>query len=452
MSHHAATDRPSVTIPMLQQRARDGQRLVMTTAYDAVTARLADPIVDMILVGDSVGNVCLGFDNTLPVSMAMMNHHLEAVARTRPRALLVADMPYLSYHLSLDDTLCNAGGFLQRGAAAVKLEGGAKRVETIRALVECEIPVMGHLGLTPQSVHAMGGFKVQGRGAQDAIRILEDAHRLQEAGCFALVLEGIPSELAARITESLSIPTIGIGAGPHCSGQVLVLHDVLGLTQGHRPKFVRTYVDGFDVLQQALAQWAEDVRSGAFPSAAESYALPAEAQAAVAAWTPTSVHPLMRPLMLTFRTIKSLTQCLRGYRTSSLRVGFVPTMGFLHEGHRALIEESVARCDITVVSIFVNPTQFGPERGSRPLSPRPGRRSRALPQGRREHDLPARCQRDLSARLPDHCRARPRGRTAVRRCPARAFPRGRYCGRPSCSTSCSRMSPSSARRTSSNVP
>ena len=288
MSHHAATERLPITIPMLQQRVREGQRLVMTTAYDAVTARLADPIVDMILVGDSVGNVCLGFDNTLPVSLAMMNHHLEAVARTRPRALLVADMPYLSYHLSLDDTLCNAGGFLQRGASAVKLEGGAKRVETVQALVECEIPVMGHLGLTPQSVHAMGGFKVQGRGAQDAIRILEDAHRLQEAGCFALVLEGIPSELAARVTQSLSIPTIGIGAGPECSGQVLVLHDVLGLTQGHRPKFVRTYVDGFHVLQQALAQWAEDVRSGAFPSPAESYALPAEAHAALAAWTPRS--------------------------------------------------------------------------------------------------------------------------------------------------------------------
>jgi 3-methyl-2-oxobutanoate hydroxymethyltransferase len=275
-----------VTIPLLQQWVRNGQRLVMTTAYDAVTARLADPIVDMLLVGDSVGNVCLGFDNTLPVSMAMMNHHLEAVARTKPRALLVADMPYLSYHLSLDDTLCNAGGFLQRGAAAVKLEGGAKRVETIRALVECEIPVMGHLGLTPQSVHAMGGFKVQGRRAEDAIRILEDAHRLQEAGCFALVLEGIPTELAGRITQSIRIPTIGIGAGPHCSGQVLVLHDVLGLTQGHRPKFVRTYVDGFDLMKQALAHWAEDVRRGAFPSSAEAYALPADVQTAVAAWAP----------------------------------------------------------------------------------------------------------------------------------------------------------------------
>ncbi|MPR07680.1 3-methyl-2-oxobutanoate hydroxymethyltransferase [Microvirga tunisiensis] len=284
MSHHLPADTSAITIPRLQQWARDGRRLVMTTAYDAVTARLADPVVDMLLVGDSVGNVCLGFDNTLPVSMAMMNHHLEAVARTRPRALVVADMPYLSYHLSLDDTLCNAGGFLQRGAAAVKLEGGSKRVETIRALVECEIPVMGHLGLTPQSVHAMGGFKVQGRDVHDAVQILEDAHRLQEAGCFALVLEGIPTELAARITRTLSIPTIGIGAGPHCSGQVLVLHDIVGLTQGRRPKFVRTYVDGFDLLQQALKHWAEDVRRGAFPSAAESYALPADAHAAVSAW------------------------------------------------------------------------------------------------------------------------------------------------------------------------
>ena len=223
MSHHATPDRPSVTIPMLQQRARDGERLVMTTAYDAVTARLADPIVDMMLVGDSVGNVCLGFDNTLPVSMAMMNHHLEAVMRTRPGALVVADMPYLSYHLSLEETLRNAGGFLQRGASAVKLEGGAKRAEVIRALVDCEIPVMGHLGLTPQSVHAMGGFKVQGRGAHDALRILEDAHRLQEAGCFALVLEGIPSRACGADHPHPHHPhhlhwgraaLLGAGAGP----------------------------------------------------------------------------------------------------------------------------------------------------------------------------------------------------------------------------------------------
>jgi 3-methyl-2-oxobutanoate hydroxymethyltransferase len=258
----------------------------MTTAYDSVTARISDQIVDIILVGDSVGNVCLGFENTLPVSMAMMNHHLEAVARTRPRALLVADMPYLSFHLSLEDTLRNAGGFMQRGAAAVKLEGGAKRLDMIRALVDCEIPVMGHLGLTPQSVNVMGGFKVQGRVADNALRLLDDAVRLEDAGCFALVLEGIPSELAERATQALTIPTIGIGAGPHCSGQVLVFHDVLGLIEGDKPKFVRTYIDGFGTLGDALSRWAADVRSGAFPGAAESYRLPGALREAVAAWAP----------------------------------------------------------------------------------------------------------------------------------------------------------------------
>lgn len=286
MSHTPEATVERVTLPMLQRWKEEGRRLVMTTAYDAVAARIADPIVDSILVGDSVGNVCLGLDNTLPVSMAMMNHHLEAVARTRPRALLVADMPFLSFHLSPEETIRNAGGFLQRGADAVKLEGGAKRVEMVRALVDCEIPVMGHLGLTPQSVNVMGGFKVQGRKVDDALRLLDDAHRLQDAGCFALVLEGIPAELAARATESLTIPTIGIGAGPDCSGQVLVFHDVLGLTQGHRPKFVRAYADGFQLLQDGLSRWAADVRSGAFPAPQESYRLPEGMGDTIANWTP----------------------------------------------------------------------------------------------------------------------------------------------------------------------
>ena len=286
MSHTSEAPVRRVTIPMLESWKRDGRRLVMTTAYDAVTARIASPIVDVILVGDSVGNVCLGFDNTLPVSMAMMNHHVEAVARSKPRALLVADMPFLSFHLSIEDTIRNAGGFLRRGADAVKLEGGAKRLEMVRALVDCEIPVMGHLGLTPQSVNVMGGFKVQGRKADDALRLLDDAHRLQEAGCFALVLEGIPAELAARATETLTIPTIGIGAGPACAGQVLVLHDLLGLVEGRRPRFVRTYMDGFGQLQEALSRWAADVRDGAFPSADESYRLPEGAGPAIANWTP----------------------------------------------------------------------------------------------------------------------------------------------------------------------
>ncbi|WP_038937218.1 3-methyl-2-oxobutanoate hydroxymethyltransferase [Bradyrhizobium japonicum] len=286
MSHISTAPVQRVTIPVLQQWKRDGRRIAMTTAYDAVAARIADPIVDIILVGDSVGNVCLGFDNTLPVSMKMMNHHVEAVARTKPRALLVADMPFLSFHLGAEETIRNAGGFLQRGADAVKLEGGSKRVTTVRALVDCDIPVMGHLGLTPQSVNSMGGFKVQGRTSTDALRLLDDAHRLQDAGCFALVLEGIPSELGARAAESLSIPTIGIGAGAGCSGQVLVLHDLLGLTEGHRPRFVRTYVDGLKLLQDALSRWAADVREGSFPGAQESYQLPESLGELIANWAP----------------------------------------------------------------------------------------------------------------------------------------------------------------------
>ncbi len=285
MSHLPAESRSRVTLPQLNTWYRGGRKLVMTTAYDAATARIADAAgVDIILVGDSVGNVCLGFENTLPVSMAMMNHHLEAVARTRPTAMLVADMPYLSFHLSVEDTLRNAGGFLQRGAQAVKLEGGAKRLPMIHALLEAEIPVMGHLGLTPQSVNPMGGFKVQGKHKADAIQLLEDAQKLQEAGCFSMVLEGIPADLAAKITEIIDIPTIGIGAGPQCSGQVLVFHDVLGLLPGTSPKFVRRYAEGFEDLRTALAAWAEDVRGGGFPDARESYTLPEAVRPALTQW------------------------------------------------------------------------------------------------------------------------------------------------------------------------
>jgi 3-methyl-2-oxobutanoate hydroxymethyltransferase len=275
------------SIPDLQRRAAAGERLVMVTAYDAVTARIADAAgVDLLLVGDSVGNVCLGFENTLPVTMAMMNHHLEAVARTSPRALLLADLPYLSYHLGLEETIRNAGGFIQRGAQGVKLEGGARRVPAVRALVDAEIPVMAHLGLTPQSLHRMGGFKVQGRSGKDAVELVEDALRLQDAGCFSVLLEGIPSDLAARITQELDVPTIGIGAGPSCSGQVLVFHDVLGLGPDLPPKFVRTYMDGFGQLRSALSQWSEDVRAGSFPGPQESYLMPKEAKEQLDHWHP----------------------------------------------------------------------------------------------------------------------------------------------------------------------
>lgn len=286
MSHASASSR-SLTVPDLQRMRDAGDRIVMTTAYDAVTARIADASgVDAVLVGDSVGNVCLGFENTLPVTMAMMAHHLEAVARSRPRALLLVDMPYLSFHLGVEDTLRNAGSFIRSGAQGVKLEGGARRVPVIRALVEAEIPVMGHLGLTPQSLNAMGGFKVQGREAKAAVELLEDALRIQDAGCFGVVLEGIPAELAEKLTQELSIPTIGIGAGAGCSGQVLVFHDILGLIPAPSAKFVRTYMNGFEQLTEAMVRWGEDVRAGRFPGPQESYMLPEPAREQVRAWKP----------------------------------------------------------------------------------------------------------------------------------------------------------------------
>lgn len=258
----------------------------------------------------------------------MMNDHLEAVARTRPHALLVADMPFLSFHLSPEERIRNAGGFLQRGADAVKLEGGAKRVEMVRALVDCEIPVMGQLSLTPQSVNVMGGFKVQGRRADDALRLLDDAHRLQEAGCFALVLEGIPAELAARMTETLTIPTIGIRAGPACSGQVLVFHDVLGLTAGRRPKFVRAYADGLRLLQDALSRWAAEVRDGLFRDRKSPIGCPR------ACATQSRNGHLPRDVKLDMQTIRTVTElrhALLEARKADKWVGVVPTMGYLHD-------------------------------------------------------------------------------------------------------------------------
>jgi len=284
---HAPKSRSQITIPELARLRAQGRKIVMTTAYDAPTARIADAAgVDSILVGDSLGNVCLGFESTLPVTMAMMLHHLEAVARTRPRALLLADMPYLSYHLGLEEAIRNAGSFIRAGAQGVKLEGGRKRLSVIRALVEAEIPVMGHLGLTPQSLHAMGGYKVQGKEGLAAIELLEDALRLQEAGCFGIVLEGIPGELAERVTKTLEIPTIGIGAGAGCSGQVLVFHDLLGLIPGEGPKFVRKYLDGYGLMVEAMSNWANDIREGGFPDASESYMLPEATRKVLSTWQP----------------------------------------------------------------------------------------------------------------------------------------------------------------------
>ncbi|MCU4187121.1 3-methyl-2-oxobutanoate hydroxymethyltransferase [Acidiferrimicrobium sp. IK] len=267
------------TVP--EVRARKGaDPLVMVTAYDAPGARVADEAgVDLLLVGDSVAMTVLGYADTLQVTVDDMVHHTAAVARAKPHALIVADLPWLSYHTSRRDAVLNAGRLVRAGAQAVKLEGGSKRVPVIEALVDAEIPVMGHLGLTPQSFHAMGGFKVQGKGVEAARQVIDDAKSLAAAGCFSLVLEGIPTEVARLVTGAVDVPTIGIGAGPACDGQVLVWHDVLGFGGGEyavAPKFVRRYADLRAAAIEGLASYAADVRSRAFPSDSESYHLRAD--------------------------------------------------------------------------------------------------------------------------------------------------------------------------------
>jgi 3-methyl-2-oxobutanoate hydroxymethyltransferase len=250
-----------------------GEKLVMLTCYDASFAALCDEAgVELLLVGDSLGMVVLGHESTLPVTMDEMLHHARAVGRRRKDALLVADLPWLSYHLGARDAIVNAARFVREARVdAVKLEGGSKRIEVVRALVDAEIPVMGHLGLTPQSVLAMGGYKVQGRGSEQADTLAADARALVEAGVFSLVLEGVPQALAARITSEVPVPTIGIGAGPSCDGQVLVVHDLLGMLPGPVPKFVRRYADLQGTASEAIRRWATDVRAGSFPGAEETY-------------------------------------------------------------------------------------------------------------------------------------------------------------------------------------
>jgi 3-methyl-2-oxobutanoate hydroxymethyltransferase len=261
-----------VTAPAV--RAMKGSsRIGMITAYDYPSARVADAAgADVILVGDSLAMVVLGHPDTLQVTVDDMVHHTRAAARGAQRALLVGDMPYLSYHISIEESVRNAGRFVRAGAHAVKIEGGKpQRIKTVEAIVDAEIPVMGHIGLTPQSVNALGGFKLQGKAADDARRLVDEALALEQAGCFSIVLEMVPAELAAVITDRVSIPTIGIGAGPHCDGQVLVFHDLLGLYDGHVPRFVRQYAQLGAAMQSAIEQYLGDVREGRFPSDAESF-------------------------------------------------------------------------------------------------------------------------------------------------------------------------------------
>jgi 3-methyl-2-oxobutanoate hydroxymethyltransferase len=263
-----------VTAPRIRDAKGQGSPLVMVTAYDAPSARVVDSAgVDMILVGDSVAMVVLGYGDTLQVTIGDMAHHVGAVARAKPRALVVGDLPWLSYHVSRDETVHNAAALIRAGAGAVKLEGGRKRLDSVAAILDAEIPVMGHIGLTPQSIHAIGGFKVQGKQLEAAQTIVDDAVALAEAGCFAIVLECVPDGVARMVTDSVDVPTIGIGAGRHCDGQVLVFHDLLGLTEPERstPKFVRRYATLEETATLAVRQFVSDVRDGSYPSSAETY-------------------------------------------------------------------------------------------------------------------------------------------------------------------------------------
>ena len=271
----SAHDEPRrTTVRDFSQKAARGEKLVVVTAYDALFARLVHAAgVDAILVGDSLGNVVAGLESTLGVTLDQMIYHATIVRRGAPTAFVIVDMPFLTYQVSVEDAVRNCGRVVQAtGAQAVKLEGGDEGIaETVAAVVRLGVPVMGHVGFTPQSVHALGGFRVQGRDDASAARLLDDARRLEDAGAFAIVLELVPSELAARVTEAVAIPTIGIGAGPSCDGQVLVLPDLLGLNEGFAPKFLKRYASLGEDVRGAVRRFAEDVRAGTYPDADHSF-------------------------------------------------------------------------------------------------------------------------------------------------------------------------------------
>jgi 3-methyl-2-oxobutanoate hydroxymethyltransferase len=273
MSDPTPADRKKITTLTFQTKKKAGEPITMLTAYDYATALAADRAgIDSLLVGDSLGMVVLGYETTLPVTMEEMLHHCRAVSRGAEYALLIGDMPFMSYQVSAEQALANAGRFLKEaGMDAVKLEGGAERAPAVRAIVAAGIPVVGHLGLTPQSVHQMGGFRAQGKTAQAASQLLSDALALQEAGCFSIVLESIPTQLGELVSQRLSIPTIGIGAGPGCDGQVLVTHDLLGLFDRFTPRFVKQYANIHQTMEEAFSGYKREVEGGQFPAAEHSF-------------------------------------------------------------------------------------------------------------------------------------------------------------------------------------
>ncbi len=267
------TEKSAITVSQILKAKAEKRRLSVITCYDSAFARLIDQTaLDIVLVGDSLGNVILGYDSTIPVTIADVLHHTKAVARVLTKPFLCADMPFLSYNLSVEQALTNAGRLIQEGGAqGVKVEGGRAIAPQVKAMVQAGIPVMGHLGLTPQSVHAMGGYGVQGRGDAAGKALLDDAKALVDAGVFSIVLEKVPADLAARVTQAVTVPTIGIGAGPKCDGQVLVLHDILGFDDEFNPKFLKKYANLSKVVRDAVSAYDRDVKSGVFPSDEQSY-------------------------------------------------------------------------------------------------------------------------------------------------------------------------------------
>lgn len=264
-----------ITTSSILAKKHNHEKITMVTSYDYSMAALVDEAgIDMILVGDSLGNVILGYDTTLPVTMDDMVHHTRAVSRAAKNAMVVADMPFLSYHISVEEAVRNAGRLIKEGGAqAVKLEGGEERLPVLKAILEAEIPIVGHIGLTPQSINQFGGFKVQGKDLETARKLIRDAKLLEEAGVFAITLEGVPGALAQKITESLSVPTIGIGAGKYCDGQVLVIYDVLGMTRGHIPKFVKKFANLEPLIHEALLDYKKEVEDGTFPAPEHTYTI-----------------------------------------------------------------------------------------------------------------------------------------------------------------------------------